>query len=431
MLLALLAACDGGPEDLPPPPELPAPRCLDHAYLPSEGMGELLFATRDDVLSLEPDELLALLAIVDLDALGPLTYGVDAWKIRYTTQDRGEPAEATALAVIPRVPAGEPLPIVVWLHPTAGGNDLCAPSGLGVYGGSFPLAFAARMGVAVIAPDYLGLASVGPASPHLHPYVVPEPTALSSLDAVKALLDLPRQKSLDAVLDRSRIAYWGISQGGHAALWADRYQPYYTPDLPPTAVVSVIPPTDLGALFTHSTEAFSDATEAVPTVLSAHADWYGADLGDLLLPEVVDEATQAMSFGCNVLDATEDRVDTVEAMFTPSALAGDVPPDWACIFDDNAIAQAMPRLGDAPVLVVLGELDELAYAPIARADATTLCDQGMEIELVECLGRDHEDAAIATLFRQEAWVQDRFAGVSMGPTCAFPPPEDCGPLPNE
>ena len=77
------------------------------------------------------------------------------------------------------------------------------------------------------------------------------------------------------------------------------------------------------------------------------------------------------------------------------------------------------------MMMVLGEQDTLAWSPPARADAEAFCAEGIDVELVECAGLDHEDAALETLELQQAWVLDRLAGVPLSAPCALPGPTSC------
>jgi hypothetical protein len=409
-------------------PDLPPPACLDHAYLPLDGMGELVAAQHAPELSLTAAELEDMLEILGYPELGPILYDLDTWKVRYATQDRGQPAEATGIVVLPRL-SGD-LPMLMWLHHTVGAADLCAPSATGVFGVGLSLVWAGTLGVAVVAPDYLGLDGLGEPSDQMHPYVIPEPTAISSLDMARAAMALAEREGTEVRPDPNQVLLWGASQGGHAALWTDRYAAGYAPELSILGVVAAVPPTNIPALLDRGVTEWTPTSETVAALCASTADYYGLDLsealGDLAGP-VLDE----MQTTCNALDPAGE-VDVLEDLFTDEfrAGAGDwkgALPDWGCAFHDNAIAEsAIERNSDAPMLMVLGAIDDLAWSPPAREDAGALCEQGYPLELVECVGLDHEDAAFATLEMQRAWLVDRIAGVPTGEACVLPPAEDCG-----
>ena len=102
---------------------------------------------------------------LQLNGLGWLTptrHDVTTWRIRYSTQDRGEIVEASALVSVPNVAQGTALGTVLWTHPTSGFTDACAPSVNAVEGLAPPIVQAAR-GYVAVAPDYLGLLAGGDA----------------------------------------------------------------------------------------------------------------------------------------------------------------------------------------------------------------------------------------------------------------------------
>jgi hypothetical protein len=355
--------------------------------------------------------------------------GIDTWRIRYVTQDRGRRVEATAAVIVPRELSGD-LPVLLWEHFTSGATDLCAPSALGAVGLGLPMAFAARTGMVVVAPDYLGMNGIGEPAGFLHPYVIGEPTAIASLDAVRAAADLADREGLAARLDLARAAVWGASQGGHAALWVDRFAGAYLPELRLRAVLSVVPPSDVVALVDHGLSEWSDTSETLVSVSVTTADWYGLDPTDLLLPEVLADVEVALAETCDVLDPAGDR-DSLESVYTPEALgavgAWDTAlPDWGCALGANTVHQSPLPPSDAPLLMVLAELDTLAWSPPARADAERACEEGRAVSLIECAGLDHEDAALETLLDQEAWLLARMAGEPLGDDCDLPAPRACG-----
>lgn len=435
MIVLTLLACKGatgdGPTDAGPTmPDLPAPSCLSHSYLPLDDMGELVVTQAAPELSFDPAGVDGLVELLGAPELAPVSYGVDTWRIRYVTQDRGQRVEATAAVIVPRLAQPGPAPLLMWEHFTSGATDICAPSAMGALGLGLPLAWAAKLGVVVVAPDYLGMNGLGAPAEQLHPYVVGEPTAIASLDAARATLRLADEQGLSVTPDPSRTVVWGASQGGHAALWVDRYAPGYAPELTVLGVVAAVPPSDMVALADRGLGSWNDTSETLVAVSTALADWYGLDLDEALVPGLSDAVLEELATTCNVLDPAND-LDTLEEVFTPGFLAApglwdEAYPDWGCALEaDTVRLSPIPRTSGAPVMMVLGEDDTLAWSPPARADAEAFCAQGMAIELVECSGLDHEDAALSTLDAQAAFIADRLAGVPMSAACTLPPPTSC------
>jgi acetyl esterase/lipase len=155
---------------------------------------------------------------------GALPAGIRAWRIWYRTTafDDNREISVTGVVFTSAVgPARANQPIVVWAHGTTGIVTTCAPS-------LRPDAGAARTpglqsfvqaGDVVVAPDYPGLGSQG-----THPYLVGLSEGRAVLDAVRAT------RRLVPTAGHS-FALWGISQGGHAALFGGLLASSYAPEL--------------------------------------------------------------------------------------------------------------------------------------------------------------------------------------------------------
>src|SRR5690606_3781338 len=91
-------------------------------------------------------------------------------------------------------------------------------------------ALLASYGYVAVAPDYLGLKNYGDPTGFLNPALVGQPTAVASIDAVRAALRLEPEERGGLCVPASFVAVGG-SQGGHAALWVDRLAPHYAREL--------------------------------------------------------------------------------------------------------------------------------------------------------------------------------------------------------
>jgi hypothetical protein len=435
-MLPLLLACGGSTPDTaapdtPPSIDLPAAACgAEHALLPATGMGELLAVAYDPDLSLTAQSVRGILASQGLAGLIDARFDVDLWRVRYRTQDRGLPTEATGLVALPR-DAGD-VPILLWLHPTVGFSDACAPSATGLEGAAFPILFASA-GLAVAAPDYLGMNGWGAPSTQLHPYIVAEPTALASLDNVRALLAL---QEADGTRSRSRgdpgrLVHWGASEGGFAALWTDRYQRGYAPELTTLATLASVPPTDVVGLASYGAAAPGPTSAGLAGVLVGMGDWYGADLRDVLQPGPAEALPREVRASCSDFPTLEQAA-SLDALFTPAALAAATSrdwsalPDWGCRLRESSLAgSAIPRGHDAPVFIGTAERDDLVVAEPTRSDIPRLCAEGYDVTYQECAGLGHVEGAVAGLPTQWAWLQARLAGEPPEGTCVVSPPETC------
>ena len=202
----------------------------DYQWMPPEDMGQLVEYSEKLLYHLPPEFLVQMVHEAGYPLELPFIYGTRVYEVRYTTQDRGQLVEATAMVGIPELTESDTefgeFPTALFLHGTTGFADKCAPS-TGLEGAAAAL-LPAAMGFIGVAPDYIGMCGFGtPCPQQFHPYLIGEATAIASLDAVRAAHRLMADNldSLGAVPD-SRLVPWGGSQGGHAALFVDRLAPH-------------------------------------------------------------------------------------------------------------------------------------------------------------------------------------------------------------
>jgi acetyl esterase/lipase len=404
-------------------------------WVPLDQMGAIVSVEEADDLSIESTVIDYLLTSYGYAQYTPLPYDVRAWRVRYVTQDRGQPVEATMVLTLPDVSDGASFPLMVAAHGTSGFNDACAPSAGGLEESGFPIIFAA-MGYAVAAPDYLGMNGFGEPSGMLHPYLVPEATAVATLDAARAALRFVVDEAPGATIDPSRTTLWGGSEGGFATLWAERYQPAYLPEVSVIGTVALVPPTDLTGIALAGLQAPIPASAGLLAGWSAQHSWYAAPghtLDEVLVPEVAEALPGELLASCGDYPSLEGR-DTLDALFTEPVLAAgadgslDALDPWACYLAMGDLADTeVPRTSDAPVLVVISEADELVVADVVRASVPRLCEDGYDIETLECAGAGHAEGAVQSLSYQLEWMQARLRGepLAEGEACAVTPAVDC------
>lgn len=440
--LAFALAChptDTGEEpETPFIPDLPTTTCgLDYDWAPMERMGEIVAAERMADYSLSADQLNAMLGAFEMEGLGPVPYGVEVYRVRYLTQNRGSLVETTGWL---SYPAGDgapaEAPTIVWTHGTSGFTDACAPTADGIEGAAFNMIFSA-LGYAVASPDYLGMNGWGPPSEEVHPYLVAEATAVATLDATRALWRLAESNGMTIGKPTEQTVFWGGSEGGYAALWADRYASGYLPEAEVVATVALVPPTDMRGLALHAVNHFESATSALVAMLGANQVWYGeaAPLTQVLTNEapyfLADSIVNVMLTECDGGDLF-DGINTVEQIYTPAWIetlrqGGDLQP-WTCYVDQsNLVGSAITRGHDAPLLFQVSGNDDLVVAEVERSDFPNLCAEGYQAEYLECANADHTEGAVDSLPYQLQWVRDRLAGVPLpdAAVCAQGPAVDC------
>ncbi len=432
MLWWLWLACGGAeepettPTDSGMPVETPAwiGGCglPEYPLLPTSDVGAVVAVEEATDLSMNLATIELTLALAGLPSEAfDVRYDVKTWRVRYVSQDRGEPVEGTMLVSFP-VGAGE-VPTFAWLHGTTGFTDACAPSAMGLEGGAFNLLFAS-LGYVVVAPDYLGMNGFGEPAPFLHPYLVPEVAALGSLDAVRAAWSFVPEEDVGASASRE-LVWFGASEGGFTALWADRYQPHYLPEAEPVAVVASVPPADLPSIAVHALTVFEDATLGLLGGLLSWHDWYrvAQPLSEAVPAALAEEAQQAIAADCSI-DIAEEPT-TVDGVFTQAyidaTVQGDATafPELSCAMEKGRlVASDVPRANDTPVLYIVAELDTLVSAAPTREAYGPLCDVGYRMNYIECEGADHVDGAVWSLPEAVAWAADRVDGLPLEDVCS-------------
>jgi hypothetical protein len=429
-------------EDTAPPPvypDLPTAGCgaPPYSWQPLGEMGQVVAWEEEPAFAFTAGEIDALMGLFGLGDFTPVPYGVRVAYVRYTTQDRGERVEASAIVSFPDVSAPTDVPVLLYAHPTMGFTDMCAPSAVGLQGAAFNIVFAS-LGLAVATPDYLGMNGYGDPAGFLHPWVGAEPTAIASLDSVRALVGVGEAGAFAARPDLSRTLFWGASEGGFGALWAERYAHEYAPELTPIATVAAVPPTDMVALSQAAATSLMDTTWGLAASLTTLTPWYGdtAPLSDALTDEaphyLASSLADAMAETCDGFGEV-GSITTVEgvlqAPFAEALRTGDLASaePFSCFMEESTLSNPrIPLATTTPTLIVIAEEDELVLPDPVRDSIPELCDLGMVIEHVECASADHVDGALQSVVAQWEWIQARLAGEALVEPCVIHEPIDCG-----
>jgi len=425
LVLGLVLGISGLSCDSPSEPEDPRIAALwedpsacgatPYSWLRDPSIGQVVDWMEDELFDYNVATLEAALDVSGFRIEKELRHDVRMFRFRYVTQDRGGLLEATSIIAVPVPAAGEPtdFPLLAFLHGTAGFSDGCAPSANVIY----PLLAAAfaSVGHVVVGPDFPGMVSLGDASASVHPYLVAEPTALTSLDAVRAADRLLGEVDV-TVTHGPGLSVLGGSQGGHAALAVAWYAPYYAPELDVTGVAASVPPADLLSQAIKAATQRISATNNLLAFLGAFADWYGADLSDVLLPPHDTQVRDHLATECSLGGITGDATDVTQ-IFTPAFLdlvdAG-FPTDggiWSCMMRANSFPHTpVEPLALPPTLFVLSEEDELVDTPVERDSFDALCARGFALEYLECAGVGHADGAVGSFAEQLDFLAARRRG---------------------
>ena len=327
--------------------------------------------------------------------------GTRAWAVLYRSRaadGRTVPVSGLVLAPVAE-PAGFAYPTVAWAHGTTGIADACAPSHAGAAALGLPeLARLARAGFLVTATDYEGLGTTG-----VHPYLVGASEGHSVLDSIRAAWAVSRTSPGPA-------AVIGISQGGHAALWAAELAARYAPEIRLVGTVAASPPIDLRVV---QHQVLGPGRSASPAswmeallVTSAWQEIYGLPIEGLLTGE-----------GMRIVKGL--REECPDALPAPAVDPFRVDPatrtDWQAKLEENSPGH---HPANAPVLVLAADADEQVPPATLGPGVDRLCTAGTVVELRWVPG-DHtatiaspEGASIAF-----SWLEDRFAGRPVASSC--------------
>jgi len=424
------------PETGPTPPSPGGCGLEPYAWRATSEVGRLLSWEEDVMWAQRRDVLEQALKGAGFGSIAPLEFATRIYRIRYRTQDRGEPVEATALVAVPQPEDGGPgtYPLLLSFHWTTGMNDSCAPS-RSIEGNSLAAIWAA-VGYITVAPDDLGMNGFGDPSGRLHPYLVGEPTAIAAWDALRAAEELlagPIEDEPARPADR-RVLLWGASQGGHGALWGHRMARWYAPEYEVVAVVASTPPADL---LEETRVAIVQNREGLPNVaafLVAAADWYRRD--DALGEAFTDQ--DPGHFRTSFPEALRQRCDfwapldgaSSSDVFLPAFLQalgqGEFPAPWDCFLARNSLNRTdVPPGTPAPILFVLAQNDALVDPQTERRAFQDLCAQGESLAMIECEGASHQQGSIWSLGEQRRWMADRLRGVPVEGACQATQPVRC------
>ena len=325
--------------------------------------------------------------------------GLRGWFVVYgSTGLDGQPVAVSGLILAPAAsPASEiSYPIVAWAHGTTGIADVCSPSNAGMQALDPKLRALALQGYVVTATDYEGLGTDG-----VHPYLVGISEGRSVLDSIRAATALP-----DAHAGQEAVVI-GISQGGHATLWAAQLKPSYASELQVLGAFAASPPTDMAGWETWAFEqaAAGNIGAAAPAVL-IFGVWnaiYDAPLGFL-----TDAGRQSALAGVEGCDPT--MPGTTPYTSDPAEI-----PEWRALLVGNSPGAV---LTDVPIRVVSPQGDQAVAYDTQVAGAQTMCAIGDTVELVTVPGG--HDASLgppAAWAEAVTWITDRFAGVAPVSTC--------------
>ena len=357
----------------------------------------------------------------------PGNIAMNAWEVQYATTDlRGRSVAVSGLVAVPTAAwtGTGTRPVVSFHFGTLGLGSQCAFSKqlAGAYQDEYEgdqIAAILNAGWAVAATD-----DIGYLDDQVHTYMVGQNSAHAMLDAVRAAAQVPGS----GLSSRTKVAVWGYSQGGAAALWSAQVASAYAPDLNVVGAAAGGIPADLrqvaiasdGGLFAgfsvDATIGMHTAYPALPfdTVMNDQGKQLISDLETLCL-----FGTVARGAGAKSQDLTVGAL-TLDQMFL---LAGTDGVTWGQVVDAQklgvgvgpATSTAKYRIG-FPVLQYHGLLDEVIPTDVENAVRAAYCQAGITTQQKLYLG-DHTLTDSQAVGDVVTWLTARFAGKSTTGNC--------------
>ncbi|MGB5810703.1 MAG: lipase family protein [Polyangiales bacterium] len=343
-------------------------------------------------------------SLIRSEPIEPFAEGTRAWRVLYvSTALDGSPIAVSGMVAAPgRTAADAPYDVVTWAHGLTGVVDRCAASRGFRFGNDFHEVVPALLqaGYVAVGTDYEGLGTPG-----VHPYLVGVSEGRGVLDIVKAaqeLLDLP-------VSDR--FAVWGLSQGGHAALFAGEIAPSYAPDLELVGVVSAAPGSEFPAIIE-----FGQVVPAIRSVLWQLAVSFEAVYPELAMEDIFDSDTvdtidRLLDEEACIVEFESAGLASEKATFAVSPL--DIPA-WEARITENSPGQ-VPT--DAPILLLQSRADQSVPIQLTDVFFSRLCGIGAEVEYRVFDGLTHNDTTRMNIPLMLSWTEARFASEPAIRTC--------------
>jgi len=343
--------------------------------------------------------------LIRAEPMEPFTDDSLAWRVLYvSTAVDGTPIAVSGMVAAPAGPAPEGgRDVVSWAHGLTGLEDRCAPSrGFRFFGHDFY-----ELAPEIVAAGYVGVATdyEGLGTPGVHPYLVGPSEGRGVLDIVKAA------QQVEDTYANDRVVVWGLSQGGHAALFAGEIAPSWAPELEVLGVAATAPGGELDTV----------AMSAPLFPRLRFILWYIA----MGFEAAYDELSMNDVFDPDTLGTIEGLVND-EACFEEFEAAGRdfegpvfmTNPVELSVWKDR-LSESSPGYApiEAPVLVLQSEDDPTVPIVLTNVTVDRLCAIGSEVDYRVLQGLGHDETSRVHVPTVIEWIGERFAGQAASSAC--------------
>ena len=338
----------------------------------------------------------------------PTPYGT-GYRILYMSERTDGKKVATSGTIF--IPTGSVptngRPVVAWAHGTVGMGSVCAPSrAQNPFVNISWLSEMLQRGYIVVATDYYGLGTPG-----VQRYLIGKDEAYDVLNSVRAAEKFP-----DSNASRS-FALWGLSQGGHAVLFAASLAADYVPEFHLAAVAAAAPAAQLSALMSQQYN-LGVSWIIGPEIAVSWPIVYP----DVILSDVVSGSGlrnyKRIAQKCVLQEVGEAtiREDLKDSFFR---IDPDNIPSWNKAFSDQT-PNPLPK--NISLLVVQSLSDTVVLPNTTALFNKRLCDGGSNITMMWLSDVAHQNTANVAGPTVASWFEDRFNGLPVQSTCTQPSP---------
>jgi hypothetical protein len=326
----------------------------------------------------------------------PAGTAAKALRVMYHTRDsQGRDVAATGTITYPTAPApAGGWPILSYGHGAVGMAPGCAPSRQGATRTNFGVE-----GI-VVAADYVGLGPNG----QRH-------ALLSGRAEGQSMIDIAR--AARRVLGVRAATTWlavGVSQGGHAALFAGERADAYAPELSLAGVVAAAPTSNLTETYPADTQLVVD----VVTVMGLYGmavDHPEVEPRDYVTDRTAQVAEGVIDTGClSEVGLALAAIPSAE-LFTANPRTTE--PGRSVALANNPGQSP----SGAPVLLVQGSADVVVVPARTEALFADMCELGEPVQRVTIAGGTHDNTTSLARPQIEAWLDARLAGTPAPTSC--------------
>lgn len=375
--------------------------------------GTNFYATPPMVAGAHHGDLVSFQPMADF-AFADKSVGVKAWRILYRSQAAADdkPIVVSGMVLAPTNASAGLRPILAWAHGTVGSADSCAPSKTTT---GTPrtsevaeatmleqFAFFIRQGYVIVATDYEGLGTDG-----AHPYLVGTSAGRSVLDSITAVRQLSALNTADTAV------IYGLSQGGHAALFAGQLADEWAPDTKIAGIVAAAPFSEVDLLLPIAAGSPDLAHYYMLGVYGQAAGNKSLNVSQVLDPVGTANAALVESQCLNTLPAAVKGALTAAGKTSLMTTNPLTLPDWKA-----QLASIVPgqTLTAAPILVVQGKNDTTVPAVTTQVLIKRICGKD-GVAYTEYDNTGHGDVIKSADRDIRAFITNRVAGAPFTSAC--------------